>query len=413
MRKRNSDNIIIRSSKLSIKFSNKNKKDKIISLVEEYVRVVKKFIDIIWGEEKVKSLLPKEITNQINDSWLSARMIQCAGKQASGIVRGTKKKQEKRLWQINKFNELKQFKKARKLQAIYNKIKMDKPNVESLDCELDERFVKQDFKNDTSFDGWVTITSIGNKEKIQIPVKRTKHFNKMFEKGNKLKGIRLSKTKITFNFEIEKPIKIQEGKTLGIDIGKKTAISCSNGFTSQSDTHGHTLDSIINNMSKKKKGSNAFKRSQEHRKNYINWSINQLNLKDVKQINIEKIRNLRKGKRTNAKLSRWTYTDIFGKLKDKCELLGVQVNELNPTYTSQRCSSCGWVRKGNRQGKQFKCDRCGHTQDADLNASLNLSLNLPSIKKEERLKQKNRTGFYWLADCQQSIVADAQKQVMG
>ena len=106
-------------------------------------------------------------------------------------------------------------------------------------------------------------------------------------------------------------------------------------------------------------------------------------------------------------LSHWTYTEIFEKLKSKSEELGVQVQEMNPTYTSHRCSVCGWVRKDNRKGQIFKCTSCGHSQDADLNASLNLSLNLPSIKKEVRLKQLNRTGFYWNVSCQQNIVADA------
>ena len=55
-------------------------------------------------------------------------------------------------------------------------------------------------------------------------------------------------------------------------------------------------------MSNKKKGSNNFKKCQTHRKNYINWSINQLNLTDVKQVNIEKIKDLRKLKEDFKKL---------------------------------------------------------------------------------------------------------------
>ena len=230
----------------------------------------------------------------------------------------------------------------------------------------------------------------------------------MLEKGNKLDGIRLSEKNITFNFELEKIQQKENGSILGIDIGKINAITCSNGFSSKKDIHNHDLDSIINDMSRKKKGSKAFGKKQEHRKNYINWSINQLNLTNYKQINIEKIKYLRKGKRTNRKLSMWTYTEIFDKLKNKSLELGVQILEFNPVYTSQRCSHCGWVRKDNRNGKLFKCTSCNHTQDADLNASINLSFNLPTISKEVRLKKFNRTGFYWNSDCQQSIVADAR-----
>ena len=44
----------------------------------------------------------------------------------------------------------------------------------------------------------------------------------------------------------------------------------------------------------------------------------------------------------------------------------------------------------------FKCDSCGHSQDSDLNASLNISFTLPKIPKEVRLMSLNRKGFYWL-----------------
>ena len=396
---------MIRSSKLSIKFSNKGKVGKVDLFIEEYQSVVRQFVELLWKEDKVKSLLPEDITSKVS-SWLSARAIQCAGKQASGIVRGTRAKQKKRLYKINDFNKRGMFKKARVLQKIYDKIKVSMPVINTVCPELDERFVKQDFQNNTSFDGWITLSSLGNKIKIPIPVKQTKHFNQM--NGTRLKGIRLNKKWIAFNFDIPDIEKRTKGSVLGIDIGKKTALSCSNGATSKEDIHGWTLNKIIDKLSKKKKGSKTFKRVQTHRTNHVNWMVNQLNLNDVKQINIEKIRYLRKGVRTNRKLSHWTYTEIFDKLKSKSDELGVQVNELNPAYTSQRCSVCGWVRNDNRKGKLFKCKSCGHTQDADLNASSNLSLNLPPLSKAERLIIKNRNGFYWNISDQQPIVADTQ-----
>jgi transposase len=66
-----------------------------------------------------------------------------------------------------------------------------------------------------------------------------------------------------------------------------------------------------------------------------------------------------------------------------------------PTYTSQRCSSCGWVRKSNR--------------DADLNAAKNIALNLRPIGTKERLSHKNRKGFYLCEVVQEPIVPVAQK----
>lgn len=44
-----------------------------------------------------------------------------------------------------------------------------------------------------------------------------------------------------------------------------------------------------------------------------------------------------------------------------------------PQYTSQTCSFCGHVSKGNRTSQsRFVCVECSHAQNADLNAALNI-----------------------------------------
>ena len=170
------------------------------------------------------------------------------------------------------------------------------------------------------------------------------------------------------------------------------------------DKDGWNLSGIQKRLSRRKKGSKGFQQSQEHRTNYINWSLNQLNLDKIKEIKIEKIKNLRKGKRNNRFMSHWTYTSIFDKLANLCEESGVQITHVVPTYTSQRCSSCGWVRKANRKGERFRCTSCGFICDADLNASLNISFDLPAIKKEKRLSHANIKGFYWHVIGKENIV---------
>ena len=386
---------MLKSTKISLKFSNKNKLLYIHQFINEYRDVVSQFVDILWEHEKVPRFLGRELISQVETS-LSARAVNSAGRQAIGIVRGTRRKQEKRLFMINKFLSENKPRKAKKLQQIYDKTKVSKPNINLVNPDLDAKFVKISLENNTSFDGWITLASLGYKHKIIVPFKKTKHFNKMLTEGTINKGIRLSKDKVILMFELPKKEKKETGNVLGIDIGQTTVISCSDNYTSKKDNHGHDLTSITNKISRKQKGSLGFERASSHRKNYINWSINQLNLENIKQINIENIKNLRKNTRTSRKLSHWTYADIFGKLESYCEEQGVLVNRVSPTYTSQRCSECGWTRKSNRKGKLFKCGKCGFTFDADLNASRNLALEgLPAIRKPQRLKQPNRKGFYW------------------
>jgi hypothetical protein len=90
---------MIRSSKVSLKFANVNRQNSLSVFLDEYRRVIRLFVDILWDEKNVPCLLSKTFTSQIN-SWLTARMIQCAGKQASAIVRGTRKKHSQRVWRL-------------------------------------------------------------------------------------------------------------------------------------------------------------------------------------------------------------------------------------------------------------------------------------------------------------------------
>jgi IS605 OrfB family transposase len=395
---------MIKSTKTSLKFSNKNKLENINSFIQEYKRILKLFVDILWDLEKVPTLIPKEYTSKI-DTWLSARIIQCCGKQASGIVRGTKIKQKRRLFIINKLKEEKKFKKARKLQKIYDDCKVSKPKINDIQVELDERFVKIDLDNKTSFDGWITLTSIGNKLKLVVPFKKTKHFNKILNNGNIKKGIRLSNKEITFMFEIEDVKPKENGKTLGIDIGQKTTLSCSDNQSIDKCPHNHDYNSICQKLSRKQKGSKGFNKTVKHRSNYLRYIVNKLNLDNVKVVNRENIKHLRKFSNVSRKLKHWNYKELFDVLDNKLIEKGVLINKLNPTYTSQRCSCCGWTRKSNRKKKKFKCDKCSHEQDSDLNASINLSLDLEPISYKKRHKHNNKKGFYWNVCGQKPIVS--------
>jgi len=322
-------------------------------------------------------MLPSEITNLVEETWLSARLIQCAGKQASGIVRGTRKKYEQRLFILNKLKIEGDNEGVDRLEKLIAKTPITKPNISSIEPELDSRFVRVDWENDTSFDGWITLSSIGNKIKILLPIRKTRHFNKLSKRGVIKPGIRLSSRMVTFTFDIKKSVK-QIGTTIGIDIGITNLFSSSDNQVSRKDHHGHDLNSILEKISRRTKGSNRFKKAVAHRKNYIGWAINQLDLNNVNRVKYEDLKCVRKHKSISRKLSHWTYTDIIDKLDRFCEDQGVLTSRVNPAYTSQKCSACGDIRRSNRRGKKYKC-RCGNTMDADMNAAFNLLSEEPIV----------------------------------
>ena len=67
---------------------------------------------------------------------------------------------------------------------------------------------------------------------------------------------------------------------------------------------------------------------------------------------------------------------------------GVELNVVDPAWTSTSCSRCGVVDKESRDGKVFHCLHCEHVDHADVNAAFNIA-SRPKIdpaKKEIRRK---------------------------
>lgn len=79
---------MIRSSSLSLNFATQYKLDTLNTIFDEYSRVVNLYIE----EYKNKKQLPK-FTKLKLDTWISARLQQCAGKQALENIRSTRKKE--------------------------------------------------------------------------------------------------------------------------------------------------------------------------------------------------------------------------------------------------------------------------------------------------------------------------------
>jgi len=64
---------------------------------------------------------------------------------------------------------------------------------------------------------------------------------------------------------------------------------------------------------------------------------------------------------------------IRAKLADLQDRFGVTPEEVNPAYTSQACSCCGYVDKRNRPSQGiFHCLWCGNRMHADVNAARNI-----------------------------------------
>jgi IS605 OrfB family transposase len=81
---------------------------------------------------------------------------------------------------------------------------------------------------------------------------------------------------------------------------------------------------------------------------------------------------LRKPQR--ATLHSWAFAQLGSFLAYKAKRAGVAFVQVDPAYTSQTCSACGWVDKQNRRTQAvFECCRCRFVGHADHNAALNIA----------------------------------------
>ncbi|MDE2740792.1 MAG: transposase [Gemmatimonadota bacterium] len=92
-------------------------------------------------------------------------------------------------------------------------------------------------------------------------------------------------------------------------------------------------------------------------------------LEDLKGIR-ERIR-FRKPQRN--RMGSWGFDQLRQFISYKAEAAGVLLKIVDPQYTSQRCSQCGHVERGNRSSQaRFCCKQCGHQAHADCNAARNI-----------------------------------------
>jgi transposase len=310
---------------------------------------------------------------------------------------------ERRKKQLFMLIELqKENKDTKSLQKSIDNHPLIKPKANKININFDSSYI--DFKFDQKkFLTFIRIKSIFSKDYkiskkerfINIPIENNPIYQKWNSLGKRKNSIRFSDNHINIIFDVPEPPKNTTGETVSCDQGINNMITFSDNQKIKKYQDKFLLKDVLNRLSRKKKGSKAFKRTQQFRTNLINWSINQLNFKNIKELRLEKLFQVRKGKSSSRLLSHWAYTEINNKLKKVSEEKGFSLREMPNEFRSQRCSKCSLVRKANRKKQTFKCVSCGYTADSDENACSNLLLDLYPISDWVRLGKYNVEGFYW------------------
>jgi IS605 OrfB family transposase len=344
---------MIRISKHTLKFANKGKLKWLDRLFDDYKVELQGMVDLMWeGRLPIKKLASSK--NLEGKVFENAQWIAKTYKRASAILRSGAKSQEK-----------------------------GHPIIRNASIDL----YSMDFREQKSkdFDGFFRVRlpyklekKKGKKKyyKIFLPIKFHRHSRRYSENGWKLlKTFRLIKSKGIYYVHLfwEKPeeVKRAQGPSIGIDTGYKKLISDSNG-----NHYGEHLENFYLKLSRKKHGSRKYKRLILNKKNEVNKVCNDFErLSLPRELFVEDLKNVKHKSKINTKfmnrLQYWSYKQVLKKMERLSEEKGFIFGKVDPSYTSQTCSSCGTVEKSNRNGEIYECI-CGLKIDADHNAAINI-----------------------------------------
>jgi putative transposase len=178
------------------------------------------------------------------------------------------------------------------------------------------------------------------------------------------------------------------GKTIGLDVGLTHFYTDSDGQTVENPRHLSQSEKALKRLNRKlsrtKKGSkNRVKRrnrlSRKHlkvsrqRKDFavklarcVVQSNDKVAYEDLQVRNLVKNRKLAKSINDAAWSAFRQWVEYFGLV------FGVATVAVPPHYTSQNCSNCGEVVKKSLTQRTHRCPHCGHVQDRDWNAAINI-----------------------------------------
>lgn len=183
---------------------------------------------------------------------------------------------------------------------------------------------------------------------------------------------------------------IEHGDVLGVDLGQHSlTMDSRGGETSYSRMQGIRRRYAHNRKTLQEKGTRSARRrlkAMRHREERFIRDVNHraskrlANTPNVSVIAFEDLayirRQARKGTKTGRRrrnmLNQWPFAQLQEFTAYKAARNGVRILMVDPAYTSQKCNRCGYVDARNRNHARFDCLRCGHRDNADHNAALNI-----------------------------------------
>ena len=188
------------------------------------------------------------------------------------------------------------------------------------------------------------------------------------------------------------PVPEEPQGTLGIDLGIVNLATDSDGQTFSGEQVERTRKRMLTlRAALQAKGTRSAKRHlkklgrrearfHRHTNHRIAKHLVQKAKNTSRGMALEDLRHIRQ--RTDSTVRKtqrhrhasWSFSQLRAFISYKATMAGVCLHLVDPRYTSQTCSQCGYRHKRNRPDRDhFCCKKCGYTVPADYNGAVNIS----------------------------------------
>jgi len=394
---------------------NPGKLDALDALAPVYLALCQQYVTLFCGEE-----YPNKLRDPLYPTPLSERWHRVAIMQAAGIARSWRSNRASAYQQYQDDLERYQERKAQgTLDAKAREPRWCEWNIPTLrePCiQANVNVVKCEPSQDSSFDYWLTISTLAKGQPIAVPVKlATYHKEALTDPKTKQtrklnSSVQLNKREgvwwLTLSYDEEKTIETApEAPVVGIDVGITNFVTTSTG-KQYGSFHKHLrarhkrdrakrrrkakLRACLQKKGVKKLPSTSSRTGQKliwHVKQEINHAVNACFL-DPEHESVQfayeelSVASMRfKARAQNAYLKASHLGHIPAQIQWNAQKRGVLATPVISAYSSQECSVCHYTDRKNRPDQRtFRCQVCGFEAHADHNAAVNLSRRVGDIQ---------------------------------
>lgn len=402
--------------------ANKKKLKIIDSILNEYRKTASAILKLYWSNFISTGTIPQFIELSSIKSNLSERYKQTCAAQVRGILMSyisnrqndfkeivyksslCDEDQKIKLLFINKHHkffdkvilmrkkdiELRTIKLARKI--FHHLLKVNRlPRMNSISMALDEKVAMVTESNKNSLVGyWVKLSTLEPRKPIMLPVAKNKYYEAF--KAKRANFIHLNKDRdgnffVSFIKDVAPEQVAFKTDRVSIDLGLTNLLTFNDGsmygrtyLSSRLKDYDKKISTLCARLQRNKvrpRSSRRYRKLVDSLRAFLKNEIGRVMNKSFKRflpkhIVVERLnfQSQRLSKRLNRLIGNFGKSIVKAKLNDFSEKYGTTIEEVNPAYTSQTCSSCDYVAKKNRRSQSvFICACCGLKLHAHINAA--------------------------------------------